>query len=182
MKYSGVLLMFYLAAASAFVLTAEESLAVYTRPCSLSGVWSAIDEGETVNLEVRTISGWLGFDPGVAQAANTCSFRYRWLKPVSGISADSLPLVWPPDCGVTYAMTPADTPVYPDRDTTLAPVAVISANSAAAVTELQTFWIKVDLTNSPVEQDIQGWILSESVSLNWNSDSTQSGVREDQDI
>ena len=182
MKYSGILLMFYLTAAFAFVFTADESLDVYSRPCSLSGVWSAIDEGETVNLEVRTISGWLGFDPGVAQAANTCSFRYRWLKPVSGISADSLPLVWSPDCGVTYAMTPTETPVYPDKDTTLTPIAVIPVNSAAAVCELQTFWLKVDLIDSPLEQDIQGWILSESVSLNYKSDSTQSDVTVDQDI
>jgi hypothetical protein len=77
-------------------------------------------------------------------------------------------------------MTPADTPVYPDQDTTETPVAVIPANSAAAVCELQTVWFKVDLIDSPVEQDIQGWILSESVSLNLKSDSTQSDVGEDQ--
>jgi hypothetical protein len=50
-------------------------------------------------------------------------------------------------------MTPADTPVYPDQDTTQPQVAVIPANAAAAVCELQTFWLKVDLIDSPLELD-----------------------------
>jgi hypothetical protein len=56
MKYSRVLPLFCIAAASAFVLTAQESLVVYSRPCSLSVVWSVILPEDTMDLLVRTTS------------------------------------------------------------------------------------------------------------------------------
>ncbi|MCD4707471.1 MAG: hypothetical protein K8S62_07010 [Candidatus Sabulitectum sp.] len=153
--------------AAAFPFTAHDSIEVHSRPYSLSAVWSVILPGETVMLEVRTASGWLGFDPGVAQAANTCSFRYRWLAPDTGITAaDSLPVVWAPRPDESYAMIQEDTPVFSTQDTTTAPLAIIPANSAAALIGLTAGWLKVDLSDSPDSVDIQGWILSETVSIN----------------
>ncbi len=153
--------------AASATLTASDTLNVYTRPDFRSGIWSTITPGDTVTLTVRTRSGWLGFDPGVAQAANTCSFRYRWLAPDTGITAaDSLPVVWAPRPDESYAMIQVETPVFPARDTTTAPLAIIPANSAAALIGITSGWLKVDLSDSPDSVDIQGWILSEAVSIN----------------
>ncbi len=152
--------------AVAVAFSPEDTLDVYYRPDSHSEVWSQLLPDENVTLAVKTTSGWLGFDPGVAQAANTCSFRYRWLAPDTCIVADSLPVVWAPKLNVSYAMTQMDTPVYPDQDTTSTPLAVIPANSAAAIEGLTATWLKVDLNDSPEDMDIQGWIQSEAVSIN----------------
>lgn len=155
------------AVAAAVTFTPQDTLNIHSRPDSRSGIWSQLLPGEYVTLEVKTASGWLGFDPGVAQAANTCSFRYRWLAPDTGITAtDSLPVVWAPGLDVSYAMTHMDTPVFPERDATAAPLAIIPANSASALIGLTAGWLKVDLSDSPDSVDIQGWILSEAVSIN----------------
>ncbi len=143
-----------------------DSLDVYSRPNSRSEIWSQLLPGESVTLEVITASGWLGFEPGVAQAANTCSFRYRWLPPDSSVATDSLTVIWAPKLDVSYAMTQMDTPIYPDQDTTSTPLAIIPSNSAAAIIGITATWFKVDLYDSPLEEDVQGWILSEAVSIN----------------
>ncbi|MCK5130818.1 MAG: hypothetical protein KAR40_01535 [Candidatus Sabulitectum sp.] len=155
------------ATAAAITFTPQDTLNIYSRPDSRSEIWSQLLPDENVTLEVKTASGWFGFDPGVAQAANTCSFRYRWLAP-DGItaSADSLPVVWAPVLDVSYAMMQTDTPVYPDQDTASTPLAVIPANSAAAILGITATWFKVDLSDSPENLDIQGWIQSEAVSIN----------------
>lgn len=152
--------------ASPAVFNSLDTLDIFSRPDSRSEIWSLLLPGEAVTLEVITATGWLGFEPGVAQAANTSSFRYRWLPPDSSIATDSLPVVWAPKLDVSYVMTPVDTPVYPDQDTTSTPLATIPSNSAAAIIGITATWFKVDLLDSPLEEDIQGWILSEAVSIN----------------
>ena len=153
--------------AVALSFTAEETLDTFTRPDRDSDVWSELPAGESVNLEVRTASGWLGFDPGVAQAANTCSFRYRWLPPGTvAVSTEELPVVWAPTLYVSYAMTQVETPVYAHQDTTETPLAMIPPNSAVAIVGITVTWFRVDMSDSPENVDLQGWIPSEAVSIN----------------
>lgn len=154
------------ATAAEISFTAIDSLEIYYRPHLNSTAWSTIIPGDSLLLEVRTETGWLGFDPGVAQAANTCSFRYRWLPPDENIESDSLPVVWAPKPDVSYAMTEMDTPVYPDQDTTSTPLTVIPANSAASIEGLTAEWYKVDLYDSPSGENIRGWIQTEGISIN----------------
>ena len=145
----------------------EDSLTVFYRPDSLSRIFSTIAPIDTIFLEVKTENNWFGFDPGVAQAASTGSFRYRWIT-TELLLSDSidLPCVWAPECSVSYVMTQISTPVYSSTDSTLSPIAVIPSNSAAAITDSTENWLKVDLGNSPLQKNIQGWILRETISLN----------------
>ncbi len=162
-----ILIAFLATSAIAVSFTAEETVDTFTRPDPDSDIWAELLPGEGVNLEVRTESGWLGFDPGVAQAANTCSFRYRWLPPgVTTVSTGELPVVWAPTLYVSYAMTQVETPVYAGQDTTSTPLAVIPANSAVSIVGISVTWFRIDMSDSPENIDIQGWILSESVSIN----------------
>lgn len=152
--------------ASPVAFKSLDTLDIFSRPNPGSEIWSQLLPGETVTLEVITEFGWLGFEPGVAQAANTCSFRYRWLPPDSSVATDSLPIVWAPKLDVSYAMSQVDTPVYPDQNTASTPLITIPSNSAAAIIGITATWFKVDLSDSPQEEDIQGWILCEAVSIN----------------
>lgn len=145
----------------------ENPQMAYNRPDSSASVFGILEVGEPVNITVRTASGWLGFDPGTAQAANTGSFRYRWLPPGT-ISAgtDSLETLWAPKPGITYAMTYSETPVFTEPDTASVLLSTIGCCSAAEVMETSGNWVKVNLNGSPEPQDIQGWISFDGVSLN----------------
>ncbi len=145
----------------------EDSLTVFDRPDSLSQVFAVIVPADTIFLEVKTKDNWFGFDPGIAQAANTGSFRYRWITTGSLLSdSTGLPSVWAPECSISYAMTQISTPVFSSTDSMSSPVAVIPSNSAAAITDSTETWLKVNLDNSPLQKNIQGWILRETVSIN----------------
>lgn len=142
--------------AVAFSFTAEETINTFIRPDPDSDIRAELLPGEEVNLQVRTESGWLGFDPALAQAANICIFRYRWLPPGSvSVSAEELPVVWAPSLYVSCAMTQVETPVYAGQDTTSTPLAVIPANSAVAIVEISVTWFRVDMSDSPENLDIR---------------------------
>ena len=64
--------------------TANADVTIYMRPATTADVFSEQPAGFTTPIGARTSDGWLGFDPGVAQAANIGSFRLRWLAPGSG--------------------------------------------------------------------------------------------------
>lgn len=147
--------------------TAQRDITAFERPDQEADIFGVILKGETVELLVRTSEGWLGFDPGTAQAGNTGSFRFRWIMPDSSIQeTDSLEIAWGPEPGITYVMTYEDTPVYSFPDTASAIIASISGNSAAAVEDTLSGWIFADLKQSPFPRSILGWIRCEGVSLN----------------
>lgn len=146
----------------------ETPLTAYNRPDSSASVFGTLEAGEAVDISVKTTGFWLGFDPGTAQAANTGSFRYRWLPPGTEVTADmdSLETVWAPEPGVTYAMTSVETQVWAEPDSESIPLAAIGSNSAAGVVEISGNWIKVNLNDSPEPEDIKGWISFTGVSIN----------------
>ncbi len=51
--------------------TGIKSLTAYRLPDPASDVFGTIPAGETHEVLARTTNGWIGFDPGVAQAGNT---------------------------------------------------------------------------------------------------------------
>ncbi|MGW8249945.1 MAG: hypothetical protein ACWGO1_04825, partial [Anaerolineales bacterium] len=61
--------------------TATAEVTIYSRPDTSAQVFSVQPAGLTVQPSARSASGWLGFDPAVAQAANIGPFRLRWLPP-----------------------------------------------------------------------------------------------------
>jgi hypothetical protein len=66
-------------------IVAEGDVTVYSRLSSNAAVFGSMASGFHVILEGRTADGWLGFDPGVAQAANIGIFRLRWIVESSDI-------------------------------------------------------------------------------------------------
>ncbi len=139
-----------------------DSICVYNRPDSASTIYGILLPGETVELTVITLNGWLGFIPGTAQATATGSFRYRWLPPESApVDTTGLERVWAPAAGITYAIAVADTPVHSGADTSSAVLFTLQGGTAAEVVEQNSNWLRI----AGSSQGVFGWIRLRDISL-----------------
>ncbi|MBD3277317.1 MAG: hypothetical protein GF388_03370 [Candidatus Aegiribacteria sp.] len=128
-----------------------------------------------VVISGKTDTGWLGFDPGVAQAGNTGSFRLRWINAAARHVLDGelaeVPVVWGPLPGITYAMTGSAEPLFARPDSSAEVVDSIASSSAAGVIAKTEDWYLVDLSEGPEDRAVQGWISSIAVSVSGSLDS-----------
>jgi hypothetical protein len=60
------------------VLTMTINTVAYSQP-NFSNVFATLSPGESFEATARTIDGWYGFDPGIAQAGNSGLARLRWV-------------------------------------------------------------------------------------------------------
>jgi hypothetical protein len=60
-------------------LPAGQEFTIYYQPTATSTVFSTLSDGVEAMALARTSDGWVGFDPGVAQADNTGMDRLRWV-------------------------------------------------------------------------------------------------------
>jgi hypothetical protein len=60
--------------------TANIPLTVYRLPDDTSALFGTIPSGETHTALAYTAEGWLGFDPGIAQAGNIGLAHHRWVQ------------------------------------------------------------------------------------------------------
>lgn len=66
------------------------SLTVYRLPDGSSDVFGTMPAGETHPALARTEAGWVGIDPGVAQAANVGLAHHRWIQLNAAVSPSCL--------------------------------------------------------------------------------------------
>jgi len=121
-------------------------------------------------VDGQTASGWLGFDPGVAQAANIGPFRLRWIDPgnvnLAG-ACGNLPVVWAPPPGVCFDMPMEDVEVRAGPTTASTVLVILNVGEFAAVLGVNsTGWAKVDLGPGNTGSSAKGWI--EQATLNMN--------------
>ncbi len=154
-----------------------DSIAVFQRPDSCAAVWSMLAAFEGAVISGRTVDGWLGFDPGVAQAANIGSFRLRWISEDENFviegELDSVSVIWGPKAGITYAMIYQDSPLFAEPDSLSMVIDSIPSGSAAGIISRTGDWYLLDLKESPLEDSIQGWISSLPVSISGDPDTIQ---------
>jgi hypothetical protein len=151
--------------------TATAEVDIYTRPSTSADVFSTQGAGFSIQPSARTADGWLGFDPGVAQAANIGSFRLRWLPPGSGTrtgGCSSLPVVWAPLPGLCYDMPMDTTNVYATPDTSAAVLFVLHLGEFAELlgTTAGGDWAKVDLGPGNTGSHAVGWVEVGSLNVN----------------
>lgn len=60
--------------------TANVPLTAYRLPDDTSALFGTIGSGETFEALARTADGWVGFDPGIAQAGNIGLAHHRWVQ------------------------------------------------------------------------------------------------------
>lgn len=156
------------------LLISLDSIVVFQRPDSCAAVWSMLNVFDGVVLSGRTDDGWLGFDPGVAQAGNIGSFRLRWISNGENFviegELDSVSVVWGPGAGITYAMLYQDSPLFAEPDSLSMIIDSIPSGSVAGIISRTEDWYLLDLNESPLEDDVQGWISSLFVSASGDLD------------
>jgi hypothetical protein len=150
---------------------AEAKVVVYQRPSSQADVFGSLPFGSRVVVEGRTADGWLGFDPGVAQAANVGIFRLRWVNGSSGVRVEGdcrgVPELPGLPARVCFTMPMDEVLVYAEPSTSAEIVAVLTLGDYAAVTAMTSDeWAAVDLSVGNTALDVQGWILKTTLNLN----------------
>ncbi len=143
---------------------------IYQRPSAASGLFGTLPAGDRETAAAYTADGWIGFDPGVAQAANVGVFRNRWLEWGDAFhlegACESLPLVAGPPPGICFLMISEDTPVYGSADSSSVVVVTLRLGDYAEAIGRATDWFKVNLGVGSVKINQEGWIAAALANLN----------------
>jgi hypothetical protein len=150
--------------------TAASEVTIYMRPDPAAEVFSTQGAGFSIEITAQTASGWLGFDPGVAQAANIGSFRLRWLDPAavqtSGDCA-GLPIVWGPPAEGCFDMPMDDVDVYAEPSLASAVLTTLHVEEFAEVLGLNgSGWAMVDLGPGNTGSTVVGWVEASTLNMN----------------
>jgi hypothetical protein len=76
--------------ATACEFTANSPLSAFRLPDGTSDFFGTIPTGETHEALARTADGWIGFDPGIAQAGNIGLAHHRWVQLNATVSPSCL--------------------------------------------------------------------------------------------
>jgi hypothetical protein len=128
-----------------------------------AGIFGVLSSGESVVPTIQSAEGWLGFVPGVAQAANVGVFRNRWLPPDADVSiggdCSALPVAPPFSPTACYFMAFSDTAVLAEPAPAGAIVATIPGQGYAAVIgQADNGWFELDLQDSSLQQPGTAWL------------------------
>jgi len=72
------------------MFTSNVDVTAYRLPDPTSDVFGTVSAGETYEALARTAGGWVGFDPGVAQAGNVGLAHHRWVLTSISLSPSCL--------------------------------------------------------------------------------------------
>ena len=151
--------------------TAVAEAAVYSRPDMAASLFGTLSAGESVFPAVQSTEGWLGFDPGVAQAGNVGVFRNRWVYPDENLSVSGdcagLPVAPVISSTACYTMAMFDTPVFSAPDASSNLVLTLSVEGFAAVAARNAAgWVQIDLNDSSQPLAADGWIEPSAINFN----------------
>lgn len=155
--------------------TAASEVTIYERPSFEADIFSTLAAGSTTEIHGETDAGWLGFDPGIAQAANIGPFRLRWIHQGDvSLTGDcsSVPEFWAPPPGVCFDMPMEDVGVHASPEAASAVLVVLHVEEFAAVLGLSgTGWAKVDLAPGNTGSTVIGWVEGNTLNMNGPCDS-----------
>ncbi|MCL4257277.1 MAG: hypothetical protein KJZ53_01965 [Anaerolineales bacterium] len=152
------------------VARSSSHVTIYSRPHTEADVFVEVQDGLMQPLTARTVRGWLGFDPGVAQAANLGPFRLRWLwhadVSLSGNCA-ALPEVWAPLDNYCYNMPMDAVLVYEQPSASARVITTLQQGQFAAVMGLtEDGWAEADLELGNTGLSGTGWVDAQTLNLN----------------
>jgi hypothetical protein len=141
------------------------SVNVYFRPSGLSDKFGTLGVGQKEPAMNYTLDGFVGFDPGVAQAGNVGIFRERWVSMHPPVYLKGgclgLPIVIGPFPGVCYTMAESDTPIYRTASTSADIEATMHLGDYVKATGKMVGWIRVDTHVGNLNRSGTGWIKSD---------------------
>jgi hypothetical protein len=160
-------------------MSGPDDINIYTRPDAAADVFAPLSLAELpLEVFVRTADGWLGFDPGVAQAANIGVFRYRWINSAQVTTegaCEFLPEVVGPLPGICYDQPMEDVPVYDVPDPGGRPIATLHPEQYAALTGrlADDSWYRVDLSIGNSGASDIGWVAGTTINVNGPCDTLE---------
>lgn len=159
-------------------LVVRTAATVYDRPSLGAAVFGTIGPSERVVIGGRTADGWLGFDPGVAQAPNVGPFRLRWVAPTTPLTlagtCRSLPMVAKIPPHLCFTMAQADMAIHKEAASTSPVVATMHFGDyiqvvARAGTSAKA-WVQVESPLGTLPPGTKGWISLDDVNFNGDCD------------
>ncbi len=156
------------------VIKVKAETEALTRSDALSEVFGVVKAGDTLLASGWTLDGFIGFEPGVAQAPNVGPFRLRWFAPGSPLEfggncagLQQFPNVSARTC---FAMAQSNVPVYKSENVTSSEVARMGLGDYVEVVvspdQMGTGWLEVISPEGTLASGIRGYIRSGEVSLN----------------
>lgn len=156
------------------VINVAQAATLYSRADAQSPVFGKADAGEMPQAGGKTADGWIGFDPGVAQAPNVGPFRLRWFAPDAPVSLSGdcsglqvYPKLPPLAC---FTMAQTDTPIYKDADNKSDVVSMMHYGDYIEVVGQKgtdaNMWIQVKSSAGSVAAGTTGWISGQDVDFN----------------
>ena len=70
--------------------TPNTSITAFRLPDDTSDVFGVMPSADTYKALARTAEGWVGFDPGIAQAGNIGLAHHRWIQLNATLSSSCL--------------------------------------------------------------------------------------------
>lgn len=156
------------------LVRAEATTTIYTRPDIRADAFGELNPHQQVTAAGKTGSGWVGFEPGVAQAPNVGSFRLRYIPPKSAVtllgSCDTLPVVAaiPPD--TCFAMLQTNSVIYKNPDASSTSVTKTRFGDYLEATAQKgkepDVWIKVQSPVGTLASGTAGWLPLSDINFN----------------
>lgn len=159
------------AGSGACTLLTTESTVLYDRPSSEAQIFSEVEADFSAVVTGRTVDGWVGFDPGVAQAANIGIFRLRWAHfddvTLRGDCVSEPEAGWVPQPDLCYTMPMESVTVYTGANTTASVLATLDVEDFAALIGLTDGgWAQVDLGAGNTGLEGIGWMEQSTLNVN----------------
>jgi photosystem II stability/assembly factor-like uncharacterized protein len=157
------------------LLSALSSITAFNRPSLQAEPFGDLPVGMSLYATAHTADGWIGFDPGYAQAANIGVFHHRWVQEGPAIDldggCDSLPIVVGPPPGICFNMFMTDAPLLSQPLPSANVIHTISSvDYAMVIGKSADGWLKIDLSMGNIGQNIEGWV--EGMNANFNGPCT----------
>ncbi|HZZ99539.1 MAG TPA: hypothetical protein VFK07_02415 [Candidatus Paceibacterota bacterium] len=166
------------ASASGFCyLRASAPVTAYDRPSTDAAVFGTVSPEETnAVVTAQTDNGWLGFEPGVAQAPNVGPFRLRYVQDGGAFTLEGncgdLPTVAALPANTCFAMADNDMPVHASPANSSSLILTMHYGDYAATIGKKgsgtTAWLKLDGTQASIASGSfqTGWIQQSLVNFN----------------
>jgi putative hemolysin len=150
-------------------LVASKAVTAYSRPSLQATVFGELSAGERVPVG-GTTDGWIGYEPGVAQAANVGPFRLRWVPKSDAVklqgACNALPVVASLPPAACFQMFMQATPILGAARAGAATVANAKVGDYAQAIAASDQWLQLDLSVGSLKQDRQGWIPRGAANVN----------------
>jgi photosystem II stability/assembly factor-like uncharacterized protein len=152
-------------------MTSDVEITSYLRPNVASEVFDVVPRGMRFIVEARTSDGWVGFNPGIPQAANVGVFRLRWVQESDDLqlegACDDLPIVEGPPIGVCFQMAMTEIPIYAEPDPNSEIIVTLENEDYVEVAgQKDENWFMVDLSVGSVGITQTGWMEGLWANLN----------------